>query len=223
MDNLNDVVGGLVASFIEGAYNFVPSFVFALLIFVVGWFASLAIGKIFATLLYRLKFNSFFTGDKWEEAMKKAEIRTNPSEFLGDIVKWLVFIIIIWMAVGTLGLEQFADFMESIVNFLPSVAISILIFIAAVMIGDFLTKIVIAATEKSEFPYPKTAGLLVKTFIWGFAAFAILVELNFMSELLVVLFQGIVAFLVIAGGLSFGLGGQDAAKQLIKKVKKVIK
>jgi len=37
------------------------------------------------------------------------------------------------------------------------------------------------------------------------------------------LFVGLVAFLAIAGGLAFGLGGQDAAKEMIEKVKEELK
>ncbi len=223
MVNLNNVMGELLESFITDFMTFFPKFIVALLIFVLGWFISLAAGKIFAGLLYRLKFNSFFTGEKWEKAMQKAEIRINPSDFLGDIVKWVIFIFIIWLTVGVLGLNQFANFMEDVVSYLPNVIIATLIFIVAVMISEFFAKMVIAATEKSEFPYPRSAGMIIKVAIWVFAGFAILVQLGIAEQLLLTVFQGIIAFLVIAGGLSFGLGGQDAAKQFIAKMKKMIK
>ncbi len=223
MTNWYDVMGRVFETFWENFMLFLPSLVAALFVFIVGWFIALASGKIVAGLLYRLKFNEFFEGEKWEKAMQKAEIRLNPSEFLGNVIKWVIFIIVIWMTVGILGLSQFAEFMTDVVAYLPNVIVATLIFVVAIMIGDFLSKLVIAATERSDFPYSVTAGALVKVAIWVFASFAILVQLGIARELLLVAFQGLVYFFVIAGGLSFGLGGKDAATKFIDRMKKKIK
>lgn len=202
---------------------FLPSLVAAIFVFILGWFVALAVGKIIAGLLYRLKFNEFFETPKWEKAMEKAEIRINPSEFLGDVIKWVIFIVVIWLTVGILGFVQFAEFMADIVAYLPNVLIAALIFVVAVMIGDFLGKAVIATSEKSDFPYSKTAGVIVRVAIWVFAGFAILVQLGIATELLLAVFYGLIAFFVIAGGISFGLGGKDVAGKFIEKVKKQVK
>jgi hypothetical protein len=223
MTNWYDVMGRVFETFWENFMLFLPSLVAALFVFIVGWFIALASGKIISGLLYRLKFNEFFEGEKWEKAMQKAEIRINPSEFLGNVIKWVIFIIVIWMTVGILGLDQFAHFMTDVVAYLPNVIVATLIFVVAIMIGDFLSKLVIAATERSEFPYSVTAGALVKVAIWVFATFAILVQLGIARELLLIAFQGLIAFMVIAGGLSFGLGGKDSAAKFIDKMKKKIK
>ncbi len=223
MTNWYDVMGRVFETFWENFMLFLPSLVAALFVFIVGWFVALAFGKVTAGILYRLKFNDFFTGEKWEKAMDKAEIRINPSEFLGNVIKWVIFIVVIWMTVGILGLDQFARFMSDVVNYLPNVLVATLIFVVAVMIGDFLGKMVIAATERSDFPYAMTAGAMVKVAIWVFAGFAILVQLGIARELLLAVFYGLVAFFVIAGGLSFGLGGKDAATKFIDRMKKKIK
>ncbi len=223
MTNWYDVMGRVFETFWENFMLFLPSLIAALFVFILGWFIALAIGKLVAGILYRLKFNEFFAGDKWKKAMEKAEIRINPSEFLGAVTKWVIFLVVVWLTVGILGLEQFSEFMESVVGYLPNVIVAALIFVVAVMIGEFLSKMVIAATERSDVPYAKTLGVLVKVSIWVFAAFAILVQLGIAQELLVIAFQGIVAFFVIAGGLSFGLGGQEAAGKLIQRIKKSMK
>ncbi len=223
MTNLYDVMGRVFETFWENFMLFLPSLVAALFVFIVGWFVALAFGKVIAGILYRLKFNDFFEGEKWEKAIKKAEIRINPAEFLGNVIKWVIFIVVIWLTVGILGLDQFAYFMSDVVNYLPNVLVATLIFVVAVMIGDFLAKMVIAATERSDFPYAVTAGSMVKVAIWVFAGFAILVQLGIARELLLAVFYGMVAFFVIAGGISFGLGGKDAATKFIDKMKKQIK
>jgi len=203
--------------------EFLPSLVLALFVFIVGWFVAIAVGKVIANLLYRLKFNDFFSGDKWEQAMKKADIKINPSGFLGDIIKWVVFIFVIWATLEVLEFNQFAEFMASVVAYLPNVVLAVAFFVVAVIVGEFLSKMSVAATERTDFPYSKTVGAIVKIAIWVIAAFAIFIQLDIAKDIVHTMFQGIMAFLVIAGGLSFGLGGQDAAKQFINKLKKMLK
>ncbi len=223
MTNWYDVMGRVFETFWENFMLFLPSLVAALFVFIVGWFVALAFGKVIAGILYRLKFNEFFEGEKWEKAMKKAEIKINPAEFLGNVIKWVIFIVVIWLTVGILGLDQFAHFMSDVVNYLPNVIVATLIFVVAVMIGEFFAKMVIATTERSDFPYAVTAGAMVKVAIWVFAGFAILVQLGIAKELLLASFYGMVAFFVIAGGISFGLGGKEAAAKFIDKMKKQVK
>ena len=56
-----------------------------------------------------------------------------------------------------------------------------------------------------------------------FAFLAALNQLGIASSMINTLFVGVVAFLAIAGGLAFGLGGQEAAKDMIEKVKDELK
>ncbi len=77
--------------------------------------------------------------------------------------------------------------------------------------------------KKRILPIPIFAGAIVKWAIWIFAIFAILIQLGIAQELLQTLFEGIVYMFAIAGGLAFGLGGQDAAKDLLKALKKKLK
>ncbi len=223
MTDWNIVTGSSLEKLWENFILFLPEIFLALIILVIGWFFALAVGKITANILYRMKFNSFFEGEEWEEAFKKAEIKINPSDFIGSIVKWLLIIVVIWMTAERLAFHEFASLMGNIVGYLPSVIVAVLIFIVAVMVADFLSKMVMIATEKAEFPYAKTTGAIVKGSIWVFAAFAILIHLGIARDLLLALFYGIVAFLAIAGGLSFGLGGKEAAQKFIEDIKKKIK
>jgi hypothetical protein len=48
----------------------------------------------------------------------------------------------------------------------------------------------------------------------------VLNQLGIASDLIQILFTGIVAMVSLAGGLAFGLGGKDAAKDIIEKFRK---
>ncbi len=208
-------LGGFWESFLA----FIPNLVGALLIFVIGWFFAVGVGKLTAGILTKLKFNSFFESESWVDAMDKADMELDISQFIGAVVKWILIIVVLWLSVDVLGFSQFANLMEEIVAYLPNVIVSALIFVVAVMVADFLSKIMVAATEKADFVHTGLAGAIVKWAIWLFAIFAILIQLGIASELLETLFEGLVYMVAIAGGLAFGLGGKDAAGEMIAKMK----
>ncbi len=56
-----------------------------------------------------------------------------------------------------------------------------------------------------------------------FTFLAVLAQLGLAEALIRTLFIGVVAFLAIAGGLAFGLGGKDAAADAIDNVRKQLK
>jgi hypothetical protein len=210
---------GFWASFLA----FIPNFVGAVLVFIIGWFFAVGVGKLVAGILAKLKFNSFFESESWSDAMQKAEMELDVSQFIGAIVKWILIIVVLWLSVDILGFSQFAELMNKIVAYLPNVIVASLIFVVAVMVADFLSKIMVATTEKADFVHTGLAGAIVKWAIWLFAIFAILIQLGIANELLTTLFEGLVYMIAIAGGLAFGLGGQDAAANMIDKMKESFK
>ena len=205
--------------FWESFLAFLPSLVGAILVFIIGWFFAVGVGKLVAGILTKLKFNSFFESESWVDAMDKADMDLDISQFIGAIVKWILIIVVLWISVDILGFSQFAELMGDIVAYLPNVIVAALIFVVAVMVADFLSKIMVATTERADFVHTGLAGAIVKWGIWLFAIFAILIQLGIANELLETLFEGLVYMIAIAGGLAFGLGGQDAAKEMISKMK----
>lgn len=223
MNDFTGVTQQKLVEFWDGFISFIPNLTGALIVLIVGWIVAIAVGKIIGGVLYRLKFNEPFKGEKWNKAMKQANIDINPSDFLGKVIKWIVFILVIWIVADILKLDQVTDFVGSIIAYIPNIIAATLIFIIAVIIGELLSKLIIATIEKSELPYSRMAGTIIKVAIWIFATFAILIQLGIAKDLLMVLFSGLIAFMVIAGGLAFGLGGKDAATKFIETAKKSIK
>lgn len=205
--------------FWEAFLAFIPNFIGAVLVFIIGWFFAVGVGKLIAGILTKLKFNSFFESESWSNAMEKADMELDVSQFIGAIVKWILIIVVLWLSVDILGFSQFAELMEQIVGYLPNVIVAALIFVVAVMVADFLSKIMIATTERADFVHTGLAGAIVKWAIWFFAIFAILIQLGIAEELLITLFEGLTYMIAIAGGLAFGLGGKDAAADMIDKMK----
>ncbi|MCK4453825.1 hypothetical protein KAU51_00530 [Candidatus Parcubacteria bacterium] len=203
-----------------GVLDFIPALIGALVVFVIGWFIALAIGRVITEILIRVKFNELFERTDWKQALEKAKLTVNPAEFLGAIVKWILVIVFLMAAVEILNLPGFADFLSGVVAYLPNVFIAALIFVVAVIVADIVEKVVVAAVEKIRVGYSQFVGVIVKWAIWIFAILAILYQLGVVPEMIQTLFTGLIALIVISVGLAFGLGGKDVAAELLQDWKR---
>jgi len=207
----------------QGFVIFIPKLVGAIIIFIIGWFIAIAAGKLISEILKRIKFNQIFERGVWKEALEKAEFKIDASGFIGAICKWILVIVFLLVAVEILGLVQFADFLVKVLAYLPNVVVAALIFVVAVIIADILEKVVRALVEGVRVGYGQVVGAIVRWSIWIFAILAILIQLKITPALLQTLFIGFVALIAIAGGIAFGLGGKEAAAELLQDFKKKLK
>ena len=203
--------------------GFIPQFLGALIVFILGWFVALFVGKLITKALDLMRLNKLFSKTGWDESMEKAGIKANISGFIGGIFKWILVIVFLLAAIDILGLTEFANFLSGVLGWLPNVIIAVVIFVVAVIIADILEKIVKVSVEKVKVGFANFAGAIVKWSIYTFAMLAILLQLGIAPYLIQTLFVGFVAMLAISFGLAFGLGGKDAAADALDVLKKKLK
>lgn len=97
------------------------------------------------------------------------------------------------------------------------------IFVVAVIIADLLEKVVRAAVESTRVGYGHIVGVIIRWSIWIFAILAILIQLRVAPTMIQTLFTGLVAVIVIAAGIAFGLGGKEIAGEIVKDVYRKLK
>ncbi|MDP1538698.1 MAG: hypothetical protein Q8M00_01575 [bacterium] len=207
----------------QGFLSFIPVLLGAIIVFVIGWFFAVLIGKLITEILKRLKFNQIFEKGSWKTALEKAEIKVDASGFVGAIVKWVLVIVVLQIAIGILGWTDFAVILGKVIDYLPNVIVAALIFVVAVIVADILQKIVVAAAEGARFTYTRFAGAIVKWAIWIFAILDILRQLVIAPELVETLFGAIVYGIVAVFVIAFGLGGRDVAAEILQDLKKKLK
>jgi len=206
----------------QGFLLFLPKLIGAVFVFLIGWFVALAVGKLIAGVLKKIKLDRLFEKTGWKEALEKAEIKVSVSEFIGEIFRWILVIVFLLAAVEILGLTQFAEFLKGIVLWLPNLIVAVAIFVVAIIIADILEKVVKASVKKIEVGYAGFFGALVKGAVYVFAALAILLQLGITPQIVNALIFGLIATISLALGLAFGLGGKDAAAKFIEEIRKKI-
>ena len=221
------MVGDWYLTTIEGLQNlwksilgFVPNLIGVIIVFIIGWFISVGIGKLIASVLQKLKVDRLLDAKGLKEVLERAEIKIKPSEFIGAICKWILVIVFLLVAVEILGFVEFAGFLKSILAYLPNVVVAVLILVVTVILVDIVEKIVRTAVEGIKVGYGHLASAIIKWSIWIFAILAILHQLGVARPFMETLFTGIVAMLVLAIGISFGLGGKEVAADILQNLRK---
>jgi hypothetical protein len=206
----------------QGFLNFVPGLIGAIIVFIIGWFIAIGIGRLVAEVLSRLKFNQLFERTGWREALEKAELKVNPSEFIGAIFKWILVIVFLMITVEILGLPQFAILLNKLLIWLPNLIVAIAILVVAVILADILDKVMRASVQKIGVRYVNTLGVILRWAIYIFAGLAVLVQLGVALALINTLITAFFGMFALAFGLAFGLGGKDAAAKIIEDLRKKV-
>ncbi len=213
----------LIASFQqlwEGVIGFVPRFIVAVIVFVVGWVIAVALGRVVAQAIRSLKVDKALEGLGVDEPLSRAGIRLDAGAFIGGLVKWFVVVVFLAATVEVLGLTQVTTFLqEVVVVYLPNVFVAALILVAAALIADATGRVVMGSAKAANLPSAGFLGGVSRWAIWIFAILAALYQLGVAGPFVQTLFTGFVAALALSLGLAFGLGGKDTAARFLERLR----
>jgi len=211
---------------LQGAWEeillFLPNLLAAIIIFILGWFIAIWIGKLIAGILNKLKFDRVFEKTGWKEALANADVKVDPSSFIGAVCKWILVIVFLMIVTDIMGWVAFAGLLAKIIAWMPNLLVAIIILVVAIVIADIIEKLVKVSTKKMGVSSVNFLGSIVKWAIYIFAGLAVLLQLGITPKIVEVLVMGFVGTATLALGLSFGLGGKDAAGRFIEDVRRKI-
>lgn len=205
-----------------GVVSFVPNLVVAIIVVLIGWGIGAIFGKVIHQIIKALRVDEALRRAGVEDFLNKGGLGLNSGAFLGGLVKWFVMLVFFIGAFDILHLSQVTAFLRDILNYLPQVIVAVLILIAAGMVADLMKKVVLSSAMTAEIPSAGFIATVAKWVIWVFAILVALSQLGIASGFVQTIFTGLVVALSLGLGLSFGLGGQEAAAKLIEKVGKEI-
>lgn len=200
--------------------NFLPNLLFAIIIFAIGWFLAGWIGWLVTEAVKALRVDHALKSAGVDDVVTRAGYTLNSGLFLGTLVKWFVILVFLMTALQAMGLIAVTYFLQAIVvGFLPNVIIAVLIVLVTAVIADLARSVVVGSARAAGVHGAGVAGTIAKWSIWIFGLLAALEQLQIAQGILQTLFTGVVVAIALAFGLSFGLGGQEAAARFIEKTR----
>ncbi|MDT7868419.1 MAG: hypothetical protein RQ894_01180 [Candidatus Pacebacteria bacterium] len=217
--NLLDVFNSFLLSLYPVFLQSIINLTLALLVIVVGWLIS----QFFKLLVELVVENS-----KLEEVLRKTKLASyfegfsfeeKASKVLGEAVFWFVFLLFLMTATDILGLKLVTSFLKDLLYFIPKAVTSAFVVLAGFVFGDLMKKILYGVFRGFEKRTADFASSIIKWSIVGFSFFTALNVLGIATELINTLLFGFMLFFGLAGGLAFGLGGQDLAKEVLENLR----
>lgn len=203
-----------------GVVNFVPNLVVAIVILALGWLVGALLGRAIAQVIRSVKVDEGLRRAGLESFLHRGGVRLDSGAFIGALVKWFVVVMFLIAALDVLGLSQVNLFLQEVVlGYLPRVLAAALVLLVAGVIGDVTGRVVVTAARTAGVHSAHFAGAIAKWAIWIFAILVALSQLGIAAAFSQTLFTGIVIALSLALGLSFGLGGQEAAGRFIERLR----
>mgnify|MGYP003394558563 CR=1 FL=1 len=203
-----------------GVVGFVPNLVVAIVILVIGWLVGALLGRAIWQVFKSLRIDDALRQSGLESFLRRGGVELDSGAFIGGLVKWFVIVIFLVASLDVLGLSQVNFFLQDVVlGYLPRVLAAALVLLVAGVIGDVVGRIVVTAAKTAEIDSAHFVGAIAKWAIWIFAILVALSQLGIAGEFSRTLFTGVVIAVSLALGLSFGLGGQEAASRFIEKLR----
>jgi hypothetical protein len=200
--------------------QFIGNLIIALIVFIVGLVVAAVIAKAIRQLVRATKVDVALERAGLAAFVRRTGHSLDIGFVLAALVRWFVVIIFTVVSFDLIGLTVINQFFGSVLMYIPSVIVAVIMIVVAVLVADFLQKIVVGSAHAANIKSAHFLGTLTRWAILTFAAFAALTQLNIATSLFSTIFTGIIIALSVAFGLAFGLGGQDAARALIERISK---
>lgn len=205
-----------------GVIGFLPSLIGALVILIIGLIVAAGLGSLVERVISTIKIDSLLRKLGLGVYFERAGLSINSGKFLGALVYWFLLVVFILAASDILGLWGLSTFLREVVIYIPNIIISVLILLAAVVVANFLSKLVKASVVSAKLHASNFLATITYWVIIIFGILAALVQLGVAGVLLNTIVTGLIAMLAIAGGLAFGLGGKDYAAHLIDRLRQKV-
>jgi small-conductance mechanosensitive channel len=164
--------------------------------------------RIIAAVLRKLEF---------ERLTKKSEAEKIARRFgmsliglIEVVTRWTIYLIGLQVAVQTAGLELINELMEKIVNYMPNLIWTVIIFIVGILVAEKLANFVQSITEDEKVPRFWLMGNLVRYAIYLLVIIMALSQLGISTNVLIV----VTGSIFISLGLLLVVGMRDLAPNI---------
>lgn len=217
-----DIIQTAFAELWANLLDFLPLFLGALLVFIVGLIIATILKHVVIRVSNFLKLDDLAIRLDVKKTFERIGIRLHIAGLLAWIVKWFIIIVFLIAATDILGWSQLTEFLQEVVLYLPNVIIAVIILLVGVLLANFVHNVVKTAVEAAKLTSAQFLAGISKWAILIFSFMAALVQLGIAEQMIQVLFTGLVGMLALAGGLAFGLGGKEHASRFLNRLKRDI-
>ena len=213
---IGDAVTGSVIGALSTFGNYLPQLIAGIIILIIGVIVAAVLREAVLRILNFVKIEGWFariSGGKQPSESAWAKI-------LAELVRWTVVILFLIPAAEAWALPRVTEVLNSLLVYIPNVLVAVVVGFVGFAIANVVFDVVRNTAISLESQSSNLLGHVARYAIIFFTILVVLNQLGIAADLIRILFTGIVVMIALAGGIAFGLGGQDTAKRVYSELTK---
>lgn len=216
MDSINVMIEPLRGTLQEvGA--FVPRLGVALAVLVVGWLLAKAFRLGVVKALRAVNFHILTERAGIDGFLQQGGTDTDTTDWIGVIAYALVLLASLIIAFNSLGLTQVTDLLGKAMLFVPRLLVALLVVVFGSYFARFVGNAVQGYFRKTGISDAEVLGRVVQYAVLTFVVLLAVDHLDIGGGLIQQTFLILLAGVVLALALAFGLGARERAAELLER------
>lgn len=211
-----DMLRETLHAFLTEVGAFLPRLLLALVIVIAGWLLAKALRFAVVKALRSINFHVLTERARIDAFLQMGGTGADTTAVLGILVYWLVVVAALILAGNSLGLTYVTELLARIAMFVPRIMLAIVILAFGAYFARFIDSSITAYGRNAGFDEALLLGRLARYAVLLFVVLIALEQLQIGGDIIRLTFLIILAGLVLALALAFGLGGRQWAANLLE-------
>ena len=204
-------------AFLVQIASYMPRLGIAVVILVIGWLLAKAIRFAFERGLRAINLPVLTDRAGIDGFLRNGGVQNDTVAIFGALAYWLVIFIALLVAFNSLGLDHATALLRQVVQFLPKVFVALLVIAFGAYFARFIADAVGAYLRNVGISDADLLGRIAQYAIVIFVIVIAIDQLDIGGELIQTTFLILLAGVVLALALAFGLGGRDWAAAVLER------
>ena len=197
--------------------DLLPRLMVAILVLIIGWLIAKAVRFAIVRGLRAVNFHVVTDRAGLDGFLRDGGVESDTTEILGVLMYWLVILGALVVGFNTLGLTYVTDLLGRIILFVPKVVVALLILAFGAYFARFIGNAITVYCRNIHIQDAELLGRLAQYAIVTFVVLIALDQVSIGGDIIRQSFLIILAGLVFALALAFGIGGKDWAAELLER------
>jgi hypothetical protein len=194
-----------------------PRLIFAIVVAIAGWLIAKAVRFAISKGLRAMNFHVLTERAGVDAFLRDGGVRVDTTDIIALLFYWLVILAALVIAFNSLDLAYITDLLTRIVLFVPRVLVAVLVLAFGAYFARFVDNAITAYCRNVHIQDAELLGRLARYAIVTFVVLIALDQLNIGGDIVRQTFLIVLAGIVFALALAFGLGGKDWAAELLER------
>lgn len=215
--SITELLSDSASDFWSSVGDYLPKVLAAIVLVIAAIIFAKIAQAIVEKVLELIGFNKLLSNKSVSKTLKSAELDIDYIAVAGRIVFWVVIVIFSLAIADVLDLTAMRDVIRELLNYLPNVLAAAIVLTVTVAGARLVRDAISVSLSRMRVDYGHTIAVITQYILLAFGTLMAIDQLGFDTAILAANITIIVAGIVLAIALAFGLGGRNLAGKILEQ------